>query len=585
MSKRRIVLFFKEIPYQGHRPVLLFIFLFTLICWLMLTLTEKLGPPDVYKLYDAAGKIYSGNLKIGIIPPLFPLIQYPVSKVIGLFTHPMDAFVLAGRILSLLAGLGSMLFSYLILKRFIKQYAILPIVFLVISPWYLKLLAFPITDMLYLFFVSASFYSFLPRKESSLGFSALAVVGGVLTRFEGVLLIISGVIRYFQLKKKTLILMLASLPVAAVGMFFFFKLFDRFIAHFRDIILPQKTYLYIFEHPMDFLNVIYGNIFFFIPYSFPYLLKLFLLILVLALFAYGIYGLFKAERRFAIVLLVYEILFLVAKGYVDTSRPDIEFRRIFSGLWIFYLVCFIGGYFLLKKLKAWPKFRLGIFSTGCLLMILFAVSIRLAEPLPGLAALLPAAALVWLLKDRDTHKYLKYAAMLVLVVFVFQLFQASLVKSRVYVASMAPKAPYAAAQWLNRARLKPNAVILSYTDNLMMGFYLDQEKMGRNNTSWETFTIPLNVTDETKAHYMSAFFKEIKERNVDYIIADSYVVPKPEFNDLNQAKRMLFEERENINYFRVKKYLFYKGENVGYILRPVSPKTERTKTEHAKTDN
>lgn len=577
--------FFKDIPYQGHKLILLFIVIFTLICWVLLTLTEKLGPPDVYKLYEAAGKIYSGNLKIGIIPPLFPIVQYPISKIIALFTNPIDAFILAGRIISLFAGLGTLLFSYLILKRFIEKYAVLPVIFLVISPWYLKLLAFPITDMLYLFFVSASFYSFLPRKNSHWGWTVLAVAGGVLTRFEGVLLIISGFLRYFKLKKKTLIIFAASLPVMALFMYLFLTFFNRFWAHFRDIILPQKTYLFIFQHPMDFLNVIYGNILYFIPFSFPYFLKLFLLLMILALFAYGIYRLFKAERRFTVVLLVYELLFLIAKGYVDTTRPDIEFRRIFSGLWIFYLVCFMGGYFLLRELKTKPRIRQAIFIIAGLLMVLFALYIKPVAILPGLAALLPAAALVWLIKDRRIHRFLRYGVMLLLAVFVFQLFQPGLIKSREYVASMAPKAPYAAAQWINRARLKPNAVVLSYTNNLMMGFYLDANKLGQTNITWETFTIPLEVTDETKARYMAAFFKEIDERKVDYIIADSYVVPKDEFFDLNQAKRMLFEERENKKYFRVKKYLFYKGENVGYILRPVDVKTEPAQAAHAETDH
>ena len=37
---------------------------------------------------------------------------------------------------------------------------------------------------------------------------------------------------------------------------------------------------------------------------------------------------------------------------------------------------------------------------------------------------------------------------------------------------------------------------------------------------------------------------------------------------LNETKLFLYEERENTNLFKLKN-LFYKGQNVGYVLRPV----------------
>ncbi|MCP4157964.1 MAG: hypothetical protein GY757_60205, partial [bacterium] len=57
---------------------------------------------------------------------------------------------------------------------------------------------------------------------------------------------------------------------------------------------------------------------------------------------------------------------------------------------------------------------------------------------------------------------------------------------------------------------------------------------------------------------------------VDYIIFDNYVVRKPEFLGINDVQKMLYQEKENRTYFRVKKYLIYKGKNVGYVLKPVS---------------
>ncbi|MCP5054004.1 MAG: hypothetical protein GY940_42945, partial [bacterium] len=371
---------FKEIIGRSEGLILSFIFAFTFINWLLLSLAERLGPPDVYKLYGVAEKLFAGNFKIGIVPPLLPMIQYPLAKALSLVAGPTEAFVLAGRLISLAAGLGVIWFSYLLLKKFTGKYAVLGIVFLVISPWYLKLLSFPITDMLYLFFVTASFYAFLGKEKKSWRRSALAVFAGVLTRFEGVLLILSAFLNYFKFKKKNIYLVLAAIPAGGLMLLFFSLFADRFFAHFTDIILAQKSYLYIFQHPMDFLNVIYGNILFFIPYSYPYIVKLILLLAVLALFGYGIYRLFKIERNFALAVIAYEVLFLVAKGYVDTTRPDIEFRRIFSGLWIFYLICFIGGYFFLAKIYTRGKIKTTVFVTGGVLLLVLSVSLGI----PGL---------------------------------------------------------------------------------------------------------------------------------------------------------------------------------------------------------
>jgi len=564
--------FFEQLK-SSESIALLLIYLFTFICWLLLNLAEKLGPPDVYKLYSVAEKLFSGDFKIGIVPPLFPLIQYPLSKLLCLFMEPMDAFVAAGRLISLSAGMGVISFTYLFLKRFTGKVALIGITFLVISPWFLKLLSFPITDMLYLFFVSAAFYCFLPAPKNTWKTAVAFILGGVLTRFEGVLMIISGFLNYFKFKKKYFYYSLAAIPLTGLVMFFFFMFADRFFAHFRDIILAQKSYLYIFQHPMDFLNVIYGNILFFIPFSYPYFIKLALLIVILALFGYGLYRLFKQHRQLAAALLVYELLFFIAKGYVDTTRPDIEFRRIFSGLWIFYVLCFLGGYFLLTTLNQHKKLKPLVCGSALLMITALALSLPLI-PINLIPVILPLlAVLVILFVSREAPARQKYPPLLLIILFSAQIFNISYQRSTDYVQSMAPKSAYAAAQWVNYARIKPGAVILSYTDNLMMSYYLNQNDPDIKNIHWETFTVPLVIDEKTRSAYIKEFFKVLRERKVDYIICDNYVVPKKEFRDLNQAKRLLFEEHKNTAYFRVKKYLLYKGKNVGYVLKPVNPQT------------
>lgn len=558
---------------NAERLILTIIFLFTSVNWLLLALVEKIGPPDFYKIHGVAERLFSGDLNVGIIPPLYPALMYILGKFISLFAEPADAFMIAGRIISLAAGLGVLYISFLFLKKIVGKFALLGILFFMISPWYLKLLAFPITNMLYLFFVTATFYAFL--KKSSPWWPVFTVAAGALTRFEGVLLILSTFINYFKYKRRYLYVLLASIP-PLVGLLFFFRNFaSRFFAHFNDIILPQKSYLVVFLHPLEFLNVIYGNILFFVPYGYPYLLKMVLLLVIMVLFAYGIYQLFKIEKRLALAIIVYEFLFLVGKGYIDTQRPEIEFRRIFSGLWIFYLVGFIGGYFLLKKIKP-HKILTGVFLTaGGILSVVLVVSLVILKTPFMWVSLLLVPVLLYPLKDISAGKITKYIAVVVLLVFAVQTYSFSFKKSVEYVDSYAQKSAFSTAQWINFGRLKEGAVILSYTNNTMLNYYLNKERAAAQKIQVIYFTVPMRNTPETRELFIETFFKELKTHNVDYIVFDHYVVSKPEFMGINDVQRMLNEEKENQRYFRIRQPLLYKGKNVGYVLRPVHAQTNR----------
>ncbi|UCH94980.1 MAG: hypothetical protein JSV88_32655, partial [Candidatus Aminicenantes bacterium] len=439
-------------------------------------------------------------------------------------------------------------------------------------PWYLKLVSFPITDMLYLFFVTAAFYAFL--CQSAPGLSLLAVIGGVLTRFEGVLLILSGGINYFKLKKRYFYILLGILPLVLV---LFLIFMPRIFDHLKDIILPQKSYLFIFRHPMEFFNVLYGNLLFFIPHQYPYFIKLAALIILFIFFVYGVYRLFKINKSFTLSLVVYEVLFLVAKGYIDTTDPEREFRRVFSGLWIFYLVGFIGCYFLLKKIKAYKIPKIFTLIGGGIFFIVLVFSLKLIHIPLLFPALLMVLPVLYSLKILSLEKIPKYLSMIVLLALVLQTYNLSYFRSKEYVVSYANSAAYAAANWLNFSRLKENPVILSYTNNTMMDYYLIKEKIAPKNIQWVEFTVPLRY-EEDRERYVHLFFNLLAENRVDYIIFDSYVVQKPEFLGVNDVKRLLFEERENTRYFKLKN-LFYKRQNVGYVLRPVCKRLSMTNAE------
>lgn len=563
--------FFNGPLFTAQRLILAFVFAFTFINWLLLTMVEKIGPPDFYKIHEVMTRLFSGDLNVGIIPPLFPLLLYPLGKFISLFAPQQEAFIIAGRIISLAAALGLLYFTYRFMEKVVGTAALLGLLFFVVSPWFLKLLAFPITDMLYLFFVSVVFYSFL--VQSSPWWSAAAILGGVLTRFEGVLLFLSGFVNYFKFKKRNIYILLAFIP-PALGVLWFFRTYaSRFFAHFTDIILPQKTYLYVFQHPLEFMNVIYGNVLFFIPHTYPYVLKMFLLVVVLCCFVYGFYRLYKLRRSLGLALLVYELLFLVAKGYINPEDPGREFRRILSGLWLFYVVAFIGGCFLVKKLAEKKTPARAVLAAAGILLTALTVSLPII-PIPELLpVLLLIPVLVVALKDFPAAKIPRIALLLVLLLFTFQIYHVSYTRSQKYLDSYANKAAYAAAQWLNLARLKQDCTVLSYTNNTMVNYYVDKAVRDSGKFRLIHFTVPLRNVPESRDQYIRIFFDLLKEHHVDYILFDNYVVRKPEFLGINDVQRLLYEEKENNRLFRVKRNLFYKRKNVGYVLKPVDVQT------------
>ncbi|MCP4150335.1 MAG: hypothetical protein GY757_21485, partial [bacterium] len=490
--------------------------------WYFLAVTEKIAPPDFYKLYNTAENLLSGNFNSGIIPPLFPLLLYPLGKLCTLFFKHADAFIFAGKLIALFAGLGTLFFSFLFLEKFTAKYATIGIAFLAISPWFLKLLAFPITDMLYLLFVSATFY-FLSKNSSetnqtgpgpvspkkSWWFTPVFVIAGVLTRFEGVLLIVSWILNSFKLKKRYFYILLATSPLIGGLFFLFAKFTPRIYAHLTDIILARKSYLFIFQHPLQFLNVIYGNILFFIPYSYPNALKWVIFIVVLALFIYGIYRLFLINRNLTLALLAYELLFLVAKGYIDSGDPGREFRRIFSGLWLFYIIAFIGCVFLLKKIKSYKIPFYITLAAGCIPGVFLAFSQGLPNPQSFLFIfLLPALLLPF--TNLSPGKIPKTVTITILVIFALQIYTTSLTKSRQYVESYAHKSGFAAAQWIKLARLDKGAVVLSFTDNNMVQYYLHKDK-STPAINLVHFTVPMRNSDENRQLYIDTFRKLLKE--------------------------------------------------------------------------
>lgn len=551
---------------QGvERGVLGLIFLFIAMNWLFMCLAEKIGPPDFYSIFRIGEQLYEGNWNIEIVPPLFPLVLYPLGKFISLFMKHQDAFLIAGRVLSLISGLGVIWITYLIFQKYLDTYlALIGVVLMGISPWYLKLLPFPITDMIYLFFFVWAFYLFsIEGKRVPV---LLAITAGALTRYEGILLFLSGIFMFFKSKKRYIV-MLVALGVLSFLLLLFFYLFSpRIFALWTDIIVAKKTYLFVFLHPVRFFHVIYANLFFFLPSSLPFALKMLLSLLLLGLGGYGFYNLFKIHKRFVISLSIYGLIFFIVKGYVNAGDPEREFRRIASGLWIFYILVFLGSVFLLKKYKK----KAGIAA----IILSIALTVPWIETFtdvrPYLILPIILISLIPVIINLTSSNRFRFVFGVLSVLLIAIVYPSAYHGSEAYAVSYARKSAFVSAQWLNTVPLKKNEVILSYTDNSILYYYLDKPKILGLNIQIIQFTVPMGYTGgEDKDKFKEYFFREAKIRKVDYIIFDHYVVNQPEFLGVNEVYAMLLDTQLDTRYFSTRRDLYYKGINVCTILKLV----------------
>ncbi len=543
------------------------IFVFVFLNWLSLANIEKLAHPDYYVYYKASEKLFSGDFRLGFIPPLFPFLLGIFGRIIGLVPGNTDSFILGGRIISLFAGLGVVYFSFKLLQKLVGGYAVMGTIILVISPFFLKLLSIPQTDMLYLFFICAAFYFFF-SGNSRLN-SGWAAVGCLLTRFEGVLLVGSAFINHVNFRKKRWIYYAISLiPLTLVLYFLFLGFAPRLIDTFNYVV-SKSLYLYYFKHPQELGHLFYGNFLFFISPKFPGFLKWLFLYMLLIGFFTGLYYLFKIKWQFALAILFYELSFIIFKGYAATLDPEVEFRRMFSVIWIFYILAFIGIYYLFKKISSQKKF-----SVLCrVLLYSFLTITALFLPLIKGTSLLLFLVLVPALIYGITRFKLKKTELIVLflipAVFLGQFYFDSGKRAFRYVKNNTNKAGFVISLWLNGEPVREDILVYSYLP--MVQYYLEKPVSIRH-----FFFLDERIY-KNREKLTAALLKRAKKYQVRYIVFDEYLNPEEGYF-LVAIQNMLYEEKEKLHrgivteeesYFKLIKTLLYKGRPVAWVLKPL----------------
>lgn len=535
--------------------------LFIFINWLLMIRNDILACNDYYHYYFAQEKLFSGDLNLEFIPPLFPFLLGIFGRFIRLFGSTTDHFILGGQVISLLSGFGVLIFSYKLLKKYAPWLSVIGTIFLSISPFFLKLLSTAQTDMLYLFFVSALFYFLAANhKQKKLIHAVGFTTAGLLTRFEGVLLIGSCLLNYFDLKKRNWKYLFLSTIPAGLALYFLFDRFAHRLIEKIALIVSKGYYLYYFSHPGELVHLLYGNLLYFVPHKTPSLIKWFLFYVLAGLFFAGIYVLYKNRRQWLLSVSFYMLIFILAKGYTQALQPEMEFRRWLSIIWLFFIIVLTGTHFLWRRVKEVKRVKIPVKLAIALFCVLVAIF------LPGikgtairLALLLLPVLFYGVKKTTAKTGKLEFAGwFLILTVFFSQVYYDGLKRTFFYLGKDSNAGSYMVAKWVNARPVDEKILVYAYWP--MFRYYVDKEKI-RGAVVFEDQEI---YSDRGKLPVK--FMKVLKKRKIKHIAFDGY--RSPMYQARNAIKDLLYRERDKGLYFKVKKHLFYKGKYAASVLMP-----------------
>ena len=264
--------------------------------------------------------------------------------------------------------------------------------------------------------------------------------------------------------------------------------------------------------------------------------------------------------QFAISILFYFLVFIISKGYIRIINPETAFRRMLSPIWIFYVVAFIGIYFIFKKVKEFNKIY--IFSRVIFYLFLLVTSFLLSN-IKGnflLIILVLIPVLFYGISRIKLNKFELVSLFVIFLIFFGQIYFESYKKTYRYVAAVPNKAGYAIAQWLNKGSIKNK--VLVYSSHEMIKYYL------KKPVDIRYFSFNKESVYKNREKLMPLLLYNCKKHQIEYILFDMYLTVETRLWE-GYLKKILHEERDKGMYFKVKKHLTYKGKYVASVLKPL----------------
>jgi hypothetical protein len=254
----------------------------------------------------------------------------------------------------------------------------------------------------------------------------------------------------------------------------------------------------------------------------------------------------------------------MSKGYAGMlPKPEIEFRRFASFIWIFYMVSAIGFYYFSKMVKNLPQKNLFLiyriaFYTG-LLLILYHARFLKNEWL--LLFFLMVPVIIFTLKKITISRMEIIFLASIILIFCSQMYVKSLRKSTQYVRGGPNASGYAIARWINAQHYTKPPNMIIYSHYPMVTYYL------KNPINLYKITIKKKAIYENRNRLTDLFKQKIINHNIKYIIFDWYINRKERPWEY-AIKKMLYYHREKSHDFKLKRTFFYKRKPVAAVLLP-----------------
>ena len=525
--------------------------------WIHLVAIQPLAPPDFYRYHADYLNILQGNGSEMKLPPLYPLAAGLSGQAFALFIPRRDAFVLAGKLLSLLGALG-VFFTFMRLTADGRsgKAALAGAIFLVLSPMVLSFLALPLTDLVFLALLLGTFSALFQNRVPVAVLLALAA-GGV--RFEGILLLLL-VTAYILLRRDRWIWIPAVLIVGADLIYLAARHTPRVLQYFRQWSMAGTPDLW--DKPQALLRVISGNLMFFLPSTWPVGIILAISLLFLGLVVIGLMSAWRRNPRAAAAFTGFILGMFLFKGYVFFEGSwRLHTRRLLPLLVPLLALAVMG----IQSAASWIRRNRRLREISRILLPLSALLLVLLhaphQPWWPILLLLPAAALCLGIPPR--RDFAGIAAALALAVFFTFIGGTGFRQAIRIVRAMPNEGGIAAARWFNSERGADTERVLLMSNPAMVRYYL--EKPAR----WEKWNPPHwrgRIPLET---FWSRFLARLRDAGINRIVVDRYL-PATADRRHRSVKEMVWRRRRDTGSFRVIRRLTYKGRLVAAVLEPVS---------------
>ncbi len=548
---------------QNDAWLMLIPFVLLPIIWLHFSISEPLGPPDFYLYYNEGARLLELDFKAMFVPPAFPLTLHLLSHIFSFFFDLDIAPLWAGRTINLIFCMLSVTLLLKLSRSEFSTGAGFFVSFICLSHIYLKHLSTPLTEMMFFAFVLGFFNSLNQKKWKLMSLWALFATA---TRFEGILLVFIAIGVTFPLLKRRyntpFLLAISTTSIALTITPFLFLFSARLQDHFERIIRPDGV-LYFILNPGHLLDIIFGNIFFFLPPHAPLHFKLIALCVTGALFSAGIYVTFKRNRPFALGALFFVTAFFMAKGYISNSdRFFLDTRRTMYPIIIILVISFWGAQYLYKIALRRKKLHFVWISILSSLVFLSFHIPEIGDHIGywSLVALIPFAMHLYQKKTLKTclTKPFVFSG---IIFFLGILAHMSFWMGFDYINSSPNKGALAIARYINaRPESKP-ALFITARPTLL--YYLTDKNLIWNGT-WPEADYA-DGAFQSEEEFMGVLQDLIRNNSISYIAFDFYLSYPSSITTF--IKTTLMRNAGNTDLFLVKN-LHYKGQLVAYILRP-----------------